>query len=259
MGITGCGYTFIHHFQHFLVRCHLHCIWSWFSYLAKNFQNNWKDRWPPTRVWFHYHSLTRQETWQCRCIVTLTLPCGWDCDGEDVTVAVAQLTSGEHLGKMQLEDSTVGLVLKAKVNDRRPAEAEVSRQLYQLWNQLVIRDNTIIVNTRSLVTKWEGTRAHWVGEEKTVAHTRVLLLARVPQYLEIGTTPCSSCAQRKTTVPKNKAPFHVKVGSLLQLFARILLVPSLNQVQGTTTFLWQVITSPMDGSIICYSKPRSMF
>ena len=65
------------------------------------------------------------------------------------SVAVVFLTSVEDLTKLQLEDEVIGPVLKARLEGEKPSESQIKafsrpiRWLFQLWNQLVVRENRL--------------------------------------------------------------------------------------------------------------------
>ena len=78
----------------------------------------------------------------------------------------------DELRQLQLADATVGLVLQSKEADKKPAPDKVkalspaSRRLFQLWNQLVVKDGLL-----------------WRWYERSVDHERTLQLV-VPLALQ---------------------------------------------------------------------------
>ena len=76
--------------------------------------------------------------------------CGQETHEGEAIVATTTLSQAEDLRKLQLEDSEVGPVLTARENNTKPSLEEIkvtsqnTRQLFQLWNQLLVHDNVLL-------------------------------------------------------------------------------------------------------------------
>lgn len=159
----------------------------------------------------------------------------------------------QDLRQAQLEDATMGSVLKAKEAGRKPTTDQVkslgpaSRRLFQLWDQLTVRNGL-------LWRQYEGAEDHEATLQLVVPkarqaevlkdlHDGVLaghlgvekMLARLKERfywpghfndVQDWCRNCAICTSRKTPAPKARAPLQsIKTGYPLQMVATDILGP----------------------------------
>ena len=179
--------------------------------------------------------------------------CGRDDHDDDNTVAVVsqvasleQKTSKE-LRTSQLEDPTVGYILKAREADQKPSTEELKgksmavKRLSQLWEKLEVtdgilwrnfEDDTGNVSWKQLIVPESlrsevlqelhaGVFGGHLGLEKTTERLKKRFYwLGYAQDIRNWCQTCATCAARKTMAPKNRAPLQtIEVGYPMQVVA----------------------------------------
>ena len=175
------------------------------------------------------------------------LPCG-QCGHESylqqTPIAATFLSVVEYFGQLQLDDATLGPVLRAKQQGQKPPASEIkstsrgSRRLFQIWNQLMLREQILYhqydgpgdgeavqqlvilescKKTEVFKDMHEVILGGHLGEEKKLGHIRERFYW--PCYHNDvcdWCKTCSECAAKKPPAPKRRAPLlNIKVGSPL--------------------------------------------
>ena len=186
--------------------------------------------------------------------------------------------SPDEIRNLQLQDNTIGPVLRAKEQQNRPGSDIISayctqtRKLFQLWDQLqvskgilfrIFHDST--TNTSQLVVPTSlhsevlehihaGSGGGHLGQTKTLQKlkNRFYWPGHYNDVMRWCST-CASCITRKSPTPKPKAPLHsISVGSPMQLVAVDLLGPSHKAQQETHIFWsWPIISLSLAKLIPC--------
>lgn len=182
--------------------------------------------------------------------------CGRQEEQSDTTVGAVQPLqprTGQELRTLQHQDDTIRLVIEAKENSQRPSRDQEKagsveqRRLFQMWDQLVMKDGVLyrqfvglngrpnhlqLVVPKSLresVLKelHEGALGGHLGEEKTLSRLK-------ERYYWPGhwtdvrnwCHTCGICATRKNPIPKQRAPLgSIRAGSPMQIVATDILGP----------------------------------
>ena len=179
--------------------------------------------------------------------------CGRETHGITPIAATTLMSTEPNLRESQLADSTVGPVLQRKESDQKPSAdetksmARASRRLFQMWDQLLVRDGVLyrqyirpldqefvlqlVVpgDMQSDVIKdlHEGALGGHLGEEKTLARLkeRFYWPGHYKDVHEWCRT-CPACAARKAPTPKGKAPLQsIKAGYPMQMVATDIVGP----------------------------------
>ena len=187
--------------------------------------------------------------------------CGRDTHVDIPTVALTSLVSADtiqhslqDLHQAQLEDATIGPILKAKQEGQKPQTDEVkrlsrdSRRLLQLWDQLVTGEDGVLyrlyedavagVITKQLIIPTalrkevlaeihEGQLGGHLGEEKTLAKLKERFYWP-GHYNDVRDwcRTCAPCAARKTPAPRGRAALHsIQAGYPMQMVAVDILGP----------------------------------
>ena len=146
----------------------------------------------------------------------------------------------ENIEQLQQDDPHIGPILKAKIDDKKPAPQIIqaasgsTKRLFQIWEQLFVKRNCLYrlyqhPNTKTeywqliiplakreeiLRDMHEGTLGGHLGEENTFCRLRERYYW--PGYysdVQHWCRTCASCAARKTSSPKNQASLqNIKVG-----------------------------------------------
>lgn len=183
----------------------------------------------------------------------LCLQCSRESHGPDTAgeliALTAMLPQGKHspqeLRETQLADTASGPVMQSKeagtklASDVVKSMSPASRRLFQLWDQLVLKDGLLwrryenpegqeatlqlevpkALQKEVLQDLHEGSMAGHLGTEKTLACLKERFYW--PGHYEDVQNwcrNCSSCASRKTPAPKQKAPMQsIKAGIVLPL------------------------------------------
>ena len=168
--------------------------------------------------------------------------------------------SPEEFRHLQLSDPTVGLVFRAmEVREKPDPRAAQSygpetRRLLQLWNRLEVKDGTLWrhyedvprkLNILQLVVPASlreevlqelhaGVTGGHLGEEKTLSRLRECLYwPGCAQSVSDWCRTCATCATRKSSAPKRKAPLEtVAAGYPMQVVAVDILGPLPETEQG---------------------------
>ena len=168
--------------------------------------------------------------------------------------------SPEELRHLQLSDPTVGLVLHAMEVGEKPdpraaqSHGPETRRLLQLWNRLEVKDGTLWrryediprkLNVLQLVVPASlreevlqelhaGVTGGHLGEEKTLSRLRERLYwPGCAQSVSDWCRTCATCATRKSSAPKRKAPLEtVAAGYPMQVVAVDILGPLPETEQG---------------------------
>ena len=173
---------------------------------------------------------------------------------EDVTLALIKeqntgipARSNEDIQKLQMEDPSIGFVLRAKEVEERPSpdilkgQSLQVRRLMQLWPRMLVVDGILWRQYEDLETKQEwrqlvvpqslreevmeelhaGVMGDHVGESKTLQQLkRRFYWPGHSLDVKRWCQTCSICASRKTTTSKNCAPLQtIKAGSPMQVIA----------------------------------------
>ena len=174
---------------------------------------------------------------------------------EQEILIIGLQTSTEQLRDSQLADPIIGPVLQAVEKKDRPSpdasrsQPPMIRRLFQQWDQLKIKEGTLwrlfeseddtshhlqlIVPTslredilQELHAGVSGTPTH-LGQEKTMAQLREHFYWS-GQWRDVSNwcRTCSTCATRKTLVPKLRAPLgNIQAGYPMQILAVDILGP----------------------------------
>ena len=190
--------------------------------------------------------------------------CGRESHTTVSTVRTQDLEDKDLLQK-QLEDSTVGPVLRAMREGRKSSDQHIRsksrlcQQLFAKWDQLVIQRSLlwrrfeqangsgyhlqllvpITLQKDVLRDLHEGVMGGHLGIDKTLA--RIQERYYWPGYsqdVKDWCKSCSACATRKSPAPKNKAPLkNIKVGYPMQLVAVDILGPLPESITGNSYIL----------------------
>ena len=251
--------TFTRHFRPYLLGRHFtlrtdHGSLTW----LKNFKEpeGQLARWLERLQEFDFTIIHRRGRKHTNADALSRLPCeqcGRETHETEAIVATTTLSQAKDLRKLQLEDSEVGPVLTARENNTKPSAEEIkaasrnTRRLFQLWDQLLVRDNVLfrkyehpdeskstlqLVLPKSKVEDvlrelHEGTVGGHFGEDKTLSRVKERFYWP-GHYTDVQNwcRTCVDCAKRKTPAPKARAPLNsIKVGSPLQLVAVDILGP----------------------------------
>ena len=174
--------------------------------------------------------------------------CGRESHEEHVVVASYLMQkSEEELRSSQLADPTVNIILQAREKGEKPKASDLAGQsqeckrLAQLWEQLEIingvlwryyEDNEGKTTWKQLVVPQSlreeilqeihaGVLGGHLGEEKTVQQVRKRFYwPGYSQDVRDWCHTCTTCATRKTSAPRNRAPLQtIKAGSPMQVVA----------------------------------------
>ena len=185
-------------------------------------------------------------------------------------VAVTGILPSEHrsvdeLRRLQLADATMGLVLQSKEGYQKPTPDKVkalspaSRRLFQLWDQLLVKDGLLwrwyerpvdhertlqlvvpmALREEVLVDLHEGVCAAHLGMDKTLARLKERFYW--PGHyndVENWCRNCAKCAMRKTPAPRARAPLQsIKAGYPMQIVATDILGPFPESINGNNYIL----------------------
>ena len=173
---------------------------------------------------------------------------------EEITLALIEeqntaipARSNEDIRRLQMEDPSIGFVLRAKEANERPSpdilkgQSLTVRRLMQSWPRLLLVNGILWRRYDDLETKQEwrqlvvpqslreevmeelhaGVMGGHLGESKTLQQLkRRFYWPGHSLDVKIWCQTCSICASRKTATPKNCAPLQtIKAGSPMQVIA----------------------------------------
>ena len=171
----------------------------------------------------------------------------------------------DELRQLQLADATMGLALQSKEAGQKPTPDKVktlspaSRRLFQLWDQLLVKDGLLwrwyerpvdqertlqlvvpmALREEVLVDLHEGVCAAHLGMDKTLARLKERFYW--PGHyndVENWCRNCAKCAMRKTPAPKARAPLQsIKAGYPMQIVATDILGPFPESTNGNNYIL----------------------
>ncbi len=199
--------------------------------------------------------------------------CGRESHGPTLDIPVTslqipQMPSGASIREEQLEDATLGPMLRGKEASQKPCMdgecvSRATRRLLQIWDQLLVSEGVLCRHFESpdgkgaviqllipqklrkevLTDLHEGPLGGHLGVDKTLARLQERFYW--PGYhddVRNWCSTCAACAARKNPTPKARAPLTgVKTGYPLQLVAMDILGQSRGQ-ETATSWSWRTIS-----------------